>query len=98
MTATGRGSCSATSTDTEELNCGEFGYPGYPWDKINYLLNNQEGEIKDAQVALWLLTNTFDGGFGTPTAAAYAMYNDALAHGEDFLPGAGPGRSGCAVR
>lgn len=73
------------STDSEELICGENGYPGYPWDKINYLLNNKDGSIESIQVALWLLTGTYSGTF-TITSEALAMVDDANANGDGFLP------------
>ena len=79
------------STDTEELVCGDFGeysYPGYPWDKVNYLLNNKNGSIEDIQAAMWMLTNTYGGTFPI-TAEVQAMVNDANANGEGFLPSGG---------
>jgi hypothetical protein len=79
------------STDTEELMCGDNNYPGYPWDKVNYLLNNQGGTIKEVQAALWLLTDTYNGGFfgPNPPAAVWDMVNDANANGVGFLPAPG---------
>ena len=59
-----------------------------PWDKINYLLNHKQGTAQDVQVALWLLTGTFDGTFPL-TAAAQAMFDDANANGAGFVPTTG---------
>lgn len=76
------------STDTEELVCGEFGeysYPGYPWDKVNYLLNNKNGSIEDIQAAMWDLTGTYGGTFPI-TTEAQAMIDDANDNGSGFLP------------
>jgi hypothetical protein len=83
------------STDTEPLDCGDFGYPEYPWDKINYLLNNKNGTdgtipatVHDIQVAMWLLTGTYHGTF-PQTPEAIALFNDADSNGAGFVPGPG---------
>jgi len=76
------------STDTEPLECPPNDYPGYPWDKINYLLNHKNGTIEDIQVAMWLLNGTYAGTF-PETPAATAMFDDAEANGGGFLPGPG---------
>ncbi|MFT3894745.1 MAG: hypothetical protein QM730_24205 [Anaerolineales bacterium] len=59
-----------------------------PWDKINYLLNHKQGTAQDVQVALWLLTGTYDNSFPL-TAAAQAMFDDANANGAGFVPTTG---------
>jgi hypothetical protein len=76
------------STDSEPLECGVNGYPGYPWDKVNYLLNHKDGTIEDIQVAMWLLNGTYGGTFDE-TPAAIAMFNDADLNGGGFVPGPG---------
>lgn len=41
------------STDSDPLECDPNDYPGYPWDKINYLLNNKgTATIENTQVAM----------------------------------------------
>jgi hypothetical protein len=62
-------------------------YQGVPWDKVNYLLNHKAGTAQEVQAALWLLTwasSTFP-----VTAAAQAMYDDAIANGGGFVPAPG---------
>jgi hypothetical protein len=59
---------------------------GVPWDQVNYLLNHKAGSVAEVQVALWLLTGTYDGTFPL-TPAAQAMYDDAVANGAGFVPG-----------
>ena len=83
------------STDTEPLECYPGDYPGYPWDKINYLLNHKNGTdgtipatIQDIQVAMWLLTGTNHGTFPL-TDEAQNLFDDADLWGEGFVPGPG---------
>jgi hypothetical protein len=62
---------------------------GFPWDKINYLLNHRTGySAQDVQVAIWLLTGTYAGTFPI-TAPAQALFDDANANGVGFVPVAG---------
>jgi hypothetical protein len=75
------------STDDPE-NLPES-YQDILWDLINYMLNHKLGSVQDVNVALWLLTGTYDGTFGPITAAAQAMVDEAIANGEDFVPGPG---------
>lgn len=71
------------STDASSLPAT---YQPVPWDKVNYLLNHRNGSVEDVQVALWLLTGTYNGTFPL-TAAAQAMFDDANANGSGFAPG-----------
>jgi hypothetical protein len=73
------------STDSANL---PLTYQGIPWDKVNYLLNNQQGTAQDVNAALWVLTGTYDGTFPI-TLAAQAMIDDANANGAGFIPGPG---------
>jgi hypothetical protein len=73
------------STDASSLPAT---YAGVPWDKVNYLLNHRNGSVEDVQVALWLLTGTYNGTF-LQTAEANAMFADANANGSGFVPGPG---------
>jgi hypothetical protein len=68
---------------------------GSPWDKINYILNNQgAATAQDVQAAIWLVEGytaaqiTSLAGF-TPTAAALALYSNAELYGNSFVPSAG---------
>ena len=73
------------STDTSNLPAG---FACVPWDQVNYMLNNKGGaSVVDVQIALWLLTGTYDGTFGGVTAGAQALFNDATANGAGFIPG-----------
>ncbi|HOC42314.1 MAG TPA: hypothetical protein PKJ99_04765 [Thermoanaerobaculales bacterium] len=83
------------STDTEPLECYPGDYPGYPWDKINYLLNHKNGTdgtipatVQDIQVAMWLLTGTNHGTFPL-TDEAQDLFDDADLWGGGFVPGPG---------
>jgi hypothetical protein len=64
-------------------------YAGVPWDKVNYLLNNQAGTVAEVQAALWHIAGTQDDTNPTfpLTAAASAMVADANANGAGFVPG-----------
>ena len=73
------------STDAASL---PLTYQGISWDKVNYLLNNQQGTAQDVNAALWFLTDTYDGTFPI-TTEAQAMIDDANANGEGFMPGPG---------
>jgi hypothetical protein len=60
-------------------------YVDIPWDRVNYLLNNKNGDKMDIQLALWAVAETnYDGRQLTPLAQA--MYDDAVANGDGFLP------------
>jgi hypothetical protein len=56
-----------------------------PWDRINYLLNHQQGTPTDIQYALWHFTDGFN---PDPTAnpMAIAMIQDTTLNGAGFLP------------
>ena len=62
------------------------------WDMVNYILNNKQGTARDIQEAIWYFVK-MKGDVGewqdgyTPTTEAQAMVNDALAHGDGFVPG-----------
>ncbi len=63
------------------------------WNKINYILNNQQGTAQDVQAAIWLVEGFTDAeilsnaGFD-PSATADAMVTAANAH-SGFTPGPG---------
>lgn len=54
------------------------------WDRINYIINHKQGGRDDIQGAIWFFTDnvTWD-----LSATAEAIIEDAMAHGEGFLPG-----------
>jgi hypothetical protein len=63
-------------------------YQGIPWDKVNYLLNHNNGNVAEVQAALWVLT------WGSSTtfpvdSDAQMMLDDAMANGSGFVPGPG---------
>jgi hypothetical protein len=60
--------------------------PSPNWTKVNYILNNKQGNPTDQQAAIWYF---IDGGHMPSTAAGKAMVNDALANGSGFVPGPG---------
>jgi hypothetical protein len=72
------------------------GLVGERWDMINYILNHKQGEMMDIQQAIWYFMKYPDGtpeaawrpGY-TPTPAAQAIVDDALANGGGFVPGLG---------
>jgi hypothetical protein len=53
------------------------------WDKVNYILNNKEGNWRDVQEAIWYFV---DGGHTPSTAHGQAMVNNAIAYGQGFVP------------
>jgi hypothetical protein len=60
---------------------------GIPWDMVNWALNNREGySIQEVQVAIWLLTGTYDGTFPSAYPGGLALYNAAMANGGGFVP------------
>lgn len=56
-----------------------------PWDKLNYLLNHKQGEMRDIQAAIWLLLWGKSDSYPI-TDKALAMYNDANTNGAGFCP------------
>jgi hypothetical protein len=53
------------------------------WDEVNYIVNHKRGGRDDIQAAIWY----FIGGGGFPTSnEGQAMVNEALVHGEGFVP------------
>jgi hypothetical protein len=56
------------------------------WPKVNYILNNKQGNPTDQQAAIWYF---IDGGYMPLTASGKAMVNAALANGNGFVPGPG---------
>jgi len=56
------------------------------WDMVNYILNHKQGYVMDIQEAIWYFV---DGGSMPSNSAGQAMVNDALMHGEGFVPGPG---------
>lgn len=72
------------------------GLVGERWDMINYILNHKQGEMMDIQHAIWYFMKYPDGtpeaewrpGY-TPTPAAQAIVDDAMANGAGFVPGPG---------
>jgi hypothetical protein len=78
------------STDTMNLACGTKDYPSYPWGSINYLLNHQQGSIKEVQVAMWLLIGPWNGAFGPAVDPNKVddMVSAAQAN-SSFVPGEG---------
>ena len=75
------------STESDTLSWPPS-YRAVPWDQVNYLLNHKNGTIQEVQAAMWLLTWGQSGTFPV-TAAAQAMYDDAVANGTGFMPGPG---------
>ena len=72
------------------------GLVGERWDMINYILNHKQGEMMDIQQAIWYFMKYPDGTPEaewrpeyTPTPAAQAIVDDALANGAGFVPGPG---------
>ena len=69
------------------------GLVGERWDMINYILNHKQGEMMDIQQAIWYFMKYPDGtpeaawrpGY-TPTPAAQAIVDDAMANGAGFVP------------
>jgi hypothetical protein len=64
-------------------------YTGLNAGSINYLLNHKSGaDVKDVQVAIWLLTETYNYYYGAVSDAAQALYDEAMAN-PGFVPAAG---------
>lgn len=61
---------------------------GFPWDRVNYLLNHKQGTWRDVQAALWLLTLGVSNALPV-TPPAQAMLADAHANGAGFVPAPG---------
>lgn len=66
------------------------------WTKINYILNNKEGDWSDVQRAIWYFINygPWDwyqnwGPFSGVSPAAQSMIDNAKLYGDDFCPGYG---------
>ncbi|HEC76017.1 MAG TPA: hypothetical protein ENI33_02015, partial [Thermoplasmatales archaeon] len=57
---------------------------GIDWDRINYVLNHEQGDDDDVQDAIWYFTG--DKSYWQITPIARIMVNDALANGEGFVP------------
>ena len=83
------------STDAEPLVCGPGGFPGVPWDQVNYLLNHQQGTlgnipatIEDVQAAMWIVAGTDDPGNPTfpMTPEVSDLVTDVLNNGPGFIP------------
>jgi len=83
------------STDGGPLACDPGGFPGIPWDQINYLLNHQQGTsgnipatIEDVQTAMWIIAGTDDPGHETfpVTPEANDLVTDAQLNGPGFVP------------
>ena len=66
---------------------GNLGLDPHTWNWVNYILNHKQGDKKDVQDALWLIT-LWDP-TKVPTATALDMVNEAMVHGSDFCPGPG---------
>ncbi|MEY2410081.1 MAG: hypothetical protein QOF48_2751 [Verrucomicrobiota bacterium] len=64
------------------------------WDMVNYILNHKQGTAFDVQGAIWHFIGgpipTRDPAFFPPSIPTLLMIEDALAHGDGFLP-TGPG-------
>ena len=72
------------------------GLVGERWDMINYILNHKQGEMMDIQQAIWYFMKYPDGTPEaawrpeySPTPAAQAIVDDAVANGAGFVPGPG---------
>jgi hypothetical protein len=68
-------------------------YLGKPWDKVNYLLNHNQGTRYDVQKALWKILGS-DGSSQVVDpkinlSVVNAMVTDAENNGEGFIPGPG---------
>jgi len=82
------------STDDQPLACDPGGFPGVPWDEINYLLNHQQGAlgdipatIEDVQAAMWIVAGTNNASPTFPeTINANALVADARLYGPGFTP------------
>lgn len=59
-----------------------------PINELNYLLNNRYGTWQEIQAAMWLVLGFSEPSI-PPTANSYAMYEDTMANGGDFVPGPG---------
>jgi hypothetical protein len=59
-----------------------------PWDKLNYLINNKQGDTKDIGAAIFLLMWGKTASFPASTAAQ-TMYSDAEEKGAGFVPVSG---------
>ena len=59
-----------------------------PWDKLNYLINHKQGDIRDIGAAIFMLmwgkTSSFQ-----LSARAQEMYDDAEENGSGFIPESG---------
>ncbi len=66
-------------------------YSATQWNEINYILNNKQGYVIDVQVAIWGVLGTIAESdmvaAGYTTAAA--IYNAAVANGQNFIPAPG---------
>jgi len=83
------------STDTDPLVCAPGGFPGIPWDEVNYLLNHQQGAsgtipatIEDVQAAMWIVAGTDDLGNETfpVTPEVSDLVTDTQNNGPGFVP------------
>jgi hypothetical protein len=64
------------------------------WDWINYIINNRDRyyddfgyDAVDMQDAMWVVSG--DLAYGAATPGGQAIYDDAVANGDDFYPGHG---------
>lgn len=62
---------------------------GIQWNKINYILNNKQGDWMSIQQAIWLIAEGYTDYWGPPSADALAMEADANMNGGTFVPGPG---------
>jgi hypothetical protein len=62
------------------------------WDRVNYILNHKQGDMKDVQDAIWYFVKMGSDGWwngSTPSATSQAIVKDALAQGTGYAPGPG---------
>jgi hypothetical protein len=58
------------------------------WPKVNYILNNKQGNFRDVQRAIWLVLRG-SASYFTDTPAVLAMVSAANTLGANFVPAAG---------
>ncbi len=61
-------------------------YRNNHWDKINYILNHKQGDVRDIQHAIWYYTDQQD---CSNDSNAWAMIHEAEQHGAGFIPESG---------
>jgi hypothetical protein len=60
------------------------------WDIVNYILNHKQGLMMDVQRAIWYFVKMDGVGWwsgASPSAASLAMVANALANGNNYVPG-----------